>query len=154
MNILRTVTATMAGLALAGSLSACSAVVNLDASPDSNNPACAEISVRLPDQVASESKRQTNAQATGAWGDPTAVILRCGLPVVEVSKLPCVTASGVDWLVDDSKKPSYRFITFGRNPATEVIVDSTKVAGVTALDDLSTAVESIPASKHCSTVSN
>jgi hypothetical protein len=154
MNISRTAVATLAAIALAGSLAACTAGVSLEATPDSNNPACAEISVRLPDTVAEMSKRVTDAQATGAWGDPTAVILRCGLPAVEVSTLPCVTASGVDWLVDDSKKPSYRFITFGRKPATEVIVDSNKVAGVTALSDLSAAIQSIEATKHCSTVTN
>ena len=154
MKISRTALAAMATLAIAGSLSACTANVSLEAAPDSNNPACAEVSVRLPVMVADQAKRVTDAQATGAWGNPTSVILRCGLPAVEVSTLPCVTASGVDWLVDDSKKPSYRFITFGRKPATEVIVDSRKVAGVTALSDLSTAIQSIEATKHCSTVSN
>jgi Protein of unknown function (DUF3515) len=154
MKISRTALAAMATLVLAGSLSACTANVSLEAAPDSNNPACAEVSVRLPEMVADQTKRVTDAQATGAWGNPTSVILRCGLPSVEVSTLPCVTASGVDWLVDDSKKPSYRFITFGRKPATEVIVDSRKVAGVTALSDLSTAIQSSEATKHCSTVSN
>ena len=154
MKISRTALAAMATLVLAGSLSACTANVSLEAAPDSNNPACAEVSVRLPEMVADQNKRVTDAQATGAWGNPTSVILRCGLPAVEVSTLPCVTASGVDWLVDDSKTPSYRFITFGRKPATEVIVDSRKVAGVTALSDLSTAIQSIEATKHCSTVSN
>ena len=154
MKISRTALAAMATLAIAGSLSACTANVSLEAAPDSNNPACAEVSVRLPEMVADQAKRVTDAQATGAWGNPTSVILRCGLPAVEVSTLPCVTASGVDWLVDDSKKPSYRFITFGRKPATEVIVDSRKVAGVTALSDLSTAIQSIEATKYCSTVSN
>lgn len=154
MKISRTALAAMATLAIAGSLSACTANVSLEAAQDSNNPACAEVSVRLPEMVADQAKRVTDAQATGAWGNPTSVILRCGLPAVEVSTLPCVTASGVDWLVDDSKKPSYRFITFGRKPATEVIVDSRKVAGVTALSDLSTAIQSIEATKHCSTVSN
>ena len=154
MKISRTAMALMASLALAGSLTGCATTVSLDAAADSNNPACAEISVRLPDQVAGLAKRVTNAQATGAWGEPTSVILRCGLPSVEVSTLPCVTASGVDWLVDDSKKPSYRFISFARNPATEVIVDSRKAAGVTVLSDLSAAVQSIPASKHCSSVTN
>ena len=154
MKISRTALAAMATLAIAGSLSACTANVSLEAAPDSNNPACAEVSVRLPEMVADQAKRVTDAQATGAWGNPTSVILRCGLPAVEVSTLPCVTASGVDWLVDDSKTPSYRFITFGRKPATEVIVDSRKVAGVTALSDLSTAIQSIEATKHCSTVSN
>jgi hypothetical protein len=154
MNISRTAAALLASLALTFSLTACTAGVSLESAPDSNNPACAEVSVRLPDQVADQSIRVTNAQATGAWGNPTTIILRCGLPQVEVSTLPCVTASGVDWLVDDSKKPSYRFITFGRNPATEVIVDSNKVAGVSALSDLSAAIQSIQATKHCSTVSN
>jgi hypothetical protein len=154
MKISRTALAILAGFALAGSLSACTATVSLEAAADSNNPACAEVSVRLPENVANLSKRATDAQATGAWGNPTAVLLRCGLESVEVSTLPCVTASGVDWLVDDSKKPSYRFITFGRKPATEVIVDSTAVAGVTALSDLSAAIQSIPATKNCSSVSN
>ena len=154
MKISRTALVILSSVALVGSLSACSATVTLEAAPDSNNPACAEVSVRLPDSVDGQSKRATDAQATGAWGSPTSVILRCGLPVVEVSTLPCVTASGVDWLVDDSKKPSYRFITFARKPATEVIVDSRKVSGVSALDDLSAAIQSISASKHCSAVNN
>jgi hypothetical protein len=154
MKISRTALALLAGIALSGALSACTATVSLEAAADSNNPACAEVSVRLPDQVAELTKRTTDAQATGAWGNPTAVLLRCGLPPVEVSELPCVTANGVDWLVDESAKPSYRFITFGRNPATEVIVDSTKAAGVTALSDLSSAIQSIEATKECSTVTN
>jgi hypothetical protein len=154
MNISRTALVTLATFALAGSLSACTAGVSLEAAAESNDPSCAEVSVRLPDSVADQSKRVTDAQATGAWGNPTSVILRCGLPSVEVSTLPCVTASGVDWLVDDSKKPSYRFITFGRRPATEVIVDSNKVAGVSVLSDLSAAIQSIEATKFCSTVSN
>jgi hypothetical protein len=154
MKISRTALAILTSICLVGSLSACTATVSLEAAADSNNAACAEVSVRLPESVADQAKRVTDAQATGAWGNPTSVILRCGLPAVEVSTLPCVTASGVDWLVDDSKKPSYRFITFGRNPATEVIVDSNKVAGVTALSDLSTAIQSIEATKNCSTVTN
>lgn len=154
MKISRSALATLATLALVGSLAGCTAGVSLEAAPDSNNPNCAEVSVRLPDQIAGLDKRVTDAQATGAWGNPTSVILRCGLPAVEVSTLPCVTASGVDWLVDGSQRPSYRFVTFGRNPATEVIIDSNKVAGVTALDDLSTAIQSIEASKNCSAVTN
>lgn len=154
MKISRTALALLASIALAGTLSACTATVSLEAAADSNNPACAEVSVRLPEQVAELDKRVTDAQATGAWGSPTAIILRCGLPAVEVSELPCVTANGVDWLVDDSEKPSYRFITFGRTPATEVIVDSNKVAGVSALSDLSAAIESIESTKQCTEVSN
>jgi hypothetical protein len=114
--------------------------VTLDAAPDSNNPHCAAVTVRLPDDIESFKKRDTDAQATGAWGTPTALILRCGLPEVQASTLKCVTAGGVDWLVDPSQAPSYRFITFGRNPATEVIVDSEKASGVSALEAVAPAV--------------
>jgi hypothetical protein len=154
MKISRTAFAFTVAVLAAGTLTACTPIISLEAAADSNNPACAEVSVRLPATLANEAKRTTDAQATGAWGNPTAVILRCGLEPVEVSTLPCVTASGVDWLVDESAKPSYRFITFGRNPATEVIVDSNKVAGVSVLDELSSAIQSIEATKQCSAASN
>ncbi len=129
-------------------------MVNLSAAEGSNDPACAEVSVRLPDQIGELDQRITNAQATGAWGDPAAVLLRCGLEGVEVSTLPCVTAGDVDWLVDDSEAPSYRFISYARFPAVEVIVDSVNASGITALESLSGAVSQIPATKTCTTVSN
>lgn len=135
-------------------LTGCAPMVNLSAAEDSNNPACAEVSVRLPDQIGELDKRITNAQATGAWGDPAAVLLRCGLEGVEVSTLPCVTAGDVDWLVDDTEAPSYRFISYARFPAVEVIVDSVNASGITALEALSGAVSQIPATKACTTVSN
>ena len=149
MRIFRAVAISLSLAAVAFSLSACSATVVLDAAPDANNPACAEVTVRLPDTVGELPKRGTNAQATGAWGNPAGVILRCGLPAVDVSKLTCVTAGGVDWLVDDSASPKYRFISFGRKPATEVIVDSSAISGVSALEALGPAVSNIPATKTC-----
>jgi hypothetical protein len=136
-------------LLTATALSGCTATVVVESAPEANDPGCAEIIVRLPDQVGDLSKRQTNAQSTGAWGNPTAVILRCGLEPVEISSLPCVTAGGVDWLVDESKAPSYRFITYAANPATEVIVDSAQISGVSALEGLGSAVSNIPAAKRC-----
>jgi hypothetical protein len=139
----------MATFACALMLSGCATTVTLDAAENANDPACAEVIVRLPDVIDVLPKRSTNAQATGAWGEPTAVILRCGLPEVAASSLTCVTAGGVDWLVDDSQSPSFRFISFGRNPATEVIVDSTAISGVSALEALAPAVENIASTKNC-----
>lgn len=139
----------------AASLSACSQVVALEAATDSNNPKCAEISVRLPSDVAGFQQRDTNAQATSAWGTPSAVIIRCGLPPVFASTLKCVTAGGVDWLVDPEQAPNYRFITFGRNPATEVIVDSKRASGVSALEAVAPAVlAGAKASKICTALPN
>ena len=153
MKISRHLTLAAAALAIT-MLTGCAPTINLDAAELANDPACAEIIVRLPSTVGGLAKRTTNAQATGAWGNPTSVILRCGLEPVAVSSLTCVTASEVDWLVDDSEAPSYRFISYGRSPATEVIVDSTQVAGVTALDELSGAMQGIEATKRCSTLTN
>ena len=78
------------------------------------------------------------------------MIVRCGLPEVKVSSLACVTTSDVDWLVDPADAPKYRFVSFGRSPATEVIVDSSKVTGVTTLDALASAIKSLPATAQCS----
>jgi hypothetical protein len=82
------------------------------------------------------------------------VILRCGLEPVEVSALPCVNTGEIDWLVDDSNAPSYRFISYARFPATEVIIDSTKLAGVTVLEQLSSTIGILPATKRCTEVTN
>ena len=130
-------------------LSGCAATVNLEPAEDSNNPGCAEVMVRLPSQLGGLQERYTNAQATAAWGDPAAVLLRCGLEPVEVSILPCVTAAGIDWLVDDSLAPSYRFISYARFPAVEVVVDSDNASGITSLEGIAGAVAQLPATKAC-----
>ena len=146
----RILLALVAAGTLAASLSACSQIVSLDAAPDSNNPRCAAVSVRLPDAIDGMSQRDTDAQATSAWGTPTRVIFRCGLPEVKASTLTCVTAGGVDWLVDDTQAPNYRFITFGRNPASEVIVDSDHASGVKALEGVAQAIQDgIPSDRLC-----
>jgi hypothetical protein len=105
--------------------------------------------VRLSDKVDGLNRRSTDAQSTAAWGEPASVIFRCGLPEVTVSELKCISEEGVDWLVDDSAAPSYRFITFGRNPASEVIVDSKKAVGVNVLDEIGTTIEFQKATAHC-----
>ena len=129
--------------------SGCTSTVSLEPAVGSNDPACAAVIVRLPDTIGELAKRPTNAQATAAWGNPSAVILRCGNEAVYASTLTCVTASGIDWLVDDSQAPSYRFITFARKPATEVIIDSKVASGATVLDELAPAISYIEATTSC-----
>jgi hypothetical protein len=135
-------------------LTGCAPIVALEPAADANNPECAEIIVRLPDSVADQPKRSVNAQSTAAWGQPVAIILRCGLEPVKTSALPCVSASNVDWLIDDSNSPSFRFISYARSPATEVIIDSTVVAGITVLEQLAAAVGVLKASKGCTEITN
>ena len=135
-------------------LTGCAPLVALEPADLANDPECAEIIVRLPDELAGEAKRRVNAQSTAAWGEPVSVILRCGLEPVEVSPLPCVTAGDIDWLVDDSQAPSFRFISYARIPATEVVIDSTRLAGVTVLEQLAGSVGTLEATKRCTEIAN
>jgi len=130
-------------------LSGCSATVNINTAPDANNPKCAEVMVRLPSNVDGKDSRTTGAQSTAAWGTPAHIILRCGLEPVYASTLPCVTTGGIDWLVDASKAPSYRFITFGRKPAAEVIMDSRVASSASVLDELASSVSYLPSTRTC-----
>lgn len=143
---------TAAALALlAGTiaLTGCTAIVPLEPATDAVNPACADVIVHLPSTVADQPIRETNAQSTGAWGDPTGVLLHCGVEVPGPTTLPCLRVNGIDWIEDDSEAPFYRYTTFGRDPATELVVDSEKVSGSTALVDLSAAVATVPATGQC-----
>ncbi|MCU1557180.1 MAG: hypothetical protein JWN09_1175 [Microbacteriaceae bacterium] len=132
-------------------LAACAPTVALQPAAHATDPGCAEIIVRLPNSLDKQPIRQTNAQATGAWGDPTSVLLRCGVTPPGATTATCYTIKGVDWLIDSSKQPRYVFTTFGRDPATEVIVDSTLASGTAALDELANAVGTIKQTKQCTT---
>lgn len=131
-------------------LTGCSATVALDPAADAASPLCAEVSVRLPDAIGELASRSTNAQATGAWGEPASVILRCGVPSpAPTADLPCVTVEGVDWLRDDSDAPNYVFTTYGREPAVEVIVNGDAASGLDALTALAPAVGRLPVTGAC-----
>ena len=150
--------AAAAFLLLVGGLAACSPTVALDPAPDAADPACAAVSVRLPDEIDEQGtklvERETNAQATAAWGDPAAVVLRCGVPVPPpTSALPCNTVTdrggnSVDWLVDDSKDPIFTFTTYGRTPSVSVTIDYGVIGSASVLDALSSAVNQLPGNGH------
>lgn len=144
MKILR-----ILALALPLVLSGCTTTVVMSAAPLANDPGCAEVIVRLPSETDGQIKRTTNSQSTAAWGSPVAITLTCGLEPVMVSTLPCITAGNVDWIVDESDKPNYTFISFGRTPATAVTIDSTKSSGANVLEDLGQAVQFTKQTKSC-----
>ncbi|ROS61902.1 uncharacterized protein DUF3515 [Frigoribacterium sp. PhB160] len=133
---------------LAPAVAGCTAAVPMTAAADANDPDCAQVVVHLPEEVGPESSpydiRETDAQSTGAWGTPTAVLLRCGVEAPAVSDLPCYPINGVDWLVDQAQDDpdTFVFTTYGRTPAVEVIV--TAEVGSTVLFDLADAVGYLP----------
>ncbi|QYH37142.1 DUF3515 family protein [Salinibacterium sp. M195] len=152
--------ALIAMVPLLATLGGCASIVPLEPAADSANPACADVIVRLPDAVTGLDKRETNAQGTGAWGEPASILLLCGVAVPDpTAALACVTApnDGIDWLRDDSDAPNYVFTSYGRDPAVQVIIDSDgdpdidgdEVSGFEALSDLAGAVSQVPADRFC-----
>ncbi len=142
-------------------LAGCAGTVPMTPATDAKAIGCAEVTVRLPDEIGGATdaqgnlnsipmeRRETNAQATGAWGDPAAVLLWCGEDAPGATTLPCVSVNDIDWIVDDSEAPSYRFTTFGRNPTIVVVVDSDRASGSTVLADLSTAISVTEQTSAC-----
>lgn len=128
--------------------------VPMEPAENANDPACADMMVRLPSSVAEQERRMTNAQSTGAWGDPVVVELRCGIEPTGPSTNPCVNVDGIDWVIDDSAAPLYRFEAYGRLPGVEVFADNNAVAGVSVLTDLSSAVSVIPQTRECLNLSD
>lgn len=147
----RTRRALAAALAIAGvvCLAGCSNTVTLDAAPDANDALCADVTVRLPATVDGKERRWTDAQATGAWGDPAAVLLTCGVEPPGPSTLRCITVGGVDWLVDESESPRFRLTTYGRTPAVQLYVDNELVSPNNVMDDVRGAVSQLPKTAEC-----
>ncbi|MFV0373014.1 DUF3515 family protein [Microbacterium sp.] len=130
-------------LALALTMTGCSTTVAMEAAAEANDPSCADVMVRLPDRIAGEDRRWTDAQSTASWGDPSSVLLTCGVPVVGASELPCQSAGGVDWIIDDSDAPRYRFTSFGRSPAIEVYLDYEIVSSRDVLDAIGAKADEV-----------
>lgn len=143
----RTLAIVGAVITLAAGLTGCTNAVSMSAAPSANAAACAAVQVRLPATVDSKfDLRNTNAQATAAWGDPEVAIYHCGVAVPTVSDLPCFSQGGVDWIRDD-RGDQVVYTTFGRSPAVQVVVDSTKTTS-SVVQELSDAVSSLPKDGH------
>ena len=139
-----TVAAAAAGLAL----TSCSPVVDVTPAKDAANAACAPMMLALPDAIGDAKLRKTNAQATAAWGDPSQVILRCGVNVPGPTTDRCVSVNDVDWVIKEGD-PVWTLTTFGREPATEILMDPDKISSATVLADLSAAAQKIKATRKC-----
>ena len=149
--MLRRPAALLGALALLA-LTGCAGTIHLAPAPNANDPLCAEVTVRLPAAIADQDRRWTDAQATGAYGDPTSVLIACGVAVPgPTSELQCITLEGIDWLVDDSQAPGMRMTTYGRDPAVQVFVDTERVSANQALSNpsLVSALRMIPAEHAC-----
>ncbi|WP_313814420.1 DUF3515 family protein [Glutamicibacter sp.] len=137
---------------LASTMASCASVASVDAAPDAANPACAEMMVVLPEVIGDAERRPTSSQATSAWGDPSQVVLRCGVEVPGPTTDPCVSVNNVDWVAHEDKSGIWTLTTYGRTPATEVVLDPTVIPSSTVLATLSDSASRIPAQKQCTSV--
>ena len=136
MRLLPSAAAAALLLVASAGLAGCSATVDVEPAEGANDPACADVTVRLPDYIADLPRRWTDAQASGAWGDPSAVLLRCGVTPPGPTEARCITLGGVDWIVDESRAPNYLVTTYGRVPAVEVFIDNELVSPNDVLTEL------------------
>ncbi|QAY71947.1 DUF3515 family protein [Xylanimonas protaetiae] len=140
-------------VALAG---ACTPTIAVDAAPDAANPACAPVMLALPPTLAGDlEKARTTSQATAAWGTGgAAVTLRCGveLPGPSADCQQVESAKGtVDWIVQAGDDGTWRFTTYGRDPAVEVTIPGTvrETHSSSFVADLAQAVGLVEATKTC-----
>ncbi|MFE7407378.1 DUF3515 domain-containing protein [Isoptericola sp. NPDC057559] len=137
-------------------LAACAPTIGETPAEDAADPACAPVMLALPDTLAGDlPQRDTNAQATSAWGDPgAAVTLRCGVtppgPSADCQRVES-GAGAVDWIVVAGKDGTWRFTTYGREPAVEVLVPPsvTENHSTSFVGDLAQAVNTVPATATC-----
>ncbi|MEO8749856.1 MAG: DUF3515 family protein [Allobranchiibius sp.] len=131
-------------------LSGCggSEMVKADAAPSAGSSGCARAASKWPATVAQQKVRPTTAESdtVRAWGDP-AIIARCGVTSPGPTTEDCVNVNGVDW-VGSTLSDGYRFVTYGRSPAIEVLIPKKYQTWPVAA--FSAAAQAIPQGpRHC-----
>ncbi|WP_275003032.1 DUF3515 family protein [Promicromonospora iranensis] len=152
----RFVTATTAALAVLV-LGGCARTIGVEVAPDASDPMCAEVMLAVPDELGADlPKLKTDAQATAAWGEPgAAVTMRCGVdqvgPAADCQHVDSGDGTTVDWIVTTDDAGTWSFVTYGREPAVEVIVPPavTEDHSTSFIADLAGAVTQVPATKEC-----
>jgi hypothetical protein len=147
----RRMTFAAATIAVVLSLNACTSIVAMLPARDAVNPKCADVIVRVPPSILGQAIRNTDAQATSAWGSEPSITLRCGVDPPGPTVVLCYPVNGIDWLEDRSHAPHYVFTTFGRTPAVQVTIDGPAVQGQTTsvLDSLAGSVGMISQHSRC-----
>lgn len=151
-------------LVLAPLLAACAGgTATVESAPQAADPRCAEVMLAMPEEVDGMAQRQTDAQGTSVWGDPSRVVVRCGVEPPGPSPEVCVSAEGVDWLAVEETRAEdvvvgegeagdadqWRLVSYGREPAVEVLLDAGEVPSSTVMLAMAGAVEIIEQTREC-----
>lgn len=135
----------------------CARTIGVEVAPDAADPRCAEVMLAVPEELGADlPKLRTDAQATAAWGEPGgAVTMRCGVaqlgPSADCQHVDSGDGTAVDWIVTTDDEGTWSFVTYGREPAVEVIVPPavTEDHSTSFIADLAGAVTQVPATKEC-----
>ncbi|MBO3083910.1 DUF3515 domain-containing protein [Cellulomonas sp. zg-ZUI188] len=138
-------------------LGGCAAAVPAQVAPHATDPVCASVVLAAPESLGEGlPRRDTNAQATTAWGDTSApVVLRCGVepPGPTTERCESVETPGgvrVDWIVVEGDD-GWTFTTYGREPAVELHVPAQVAAerSTAFVDQLGSAVSLTEQLRSC-----
>lgn len=146
------------GTAVLGSLllTGCGSPVTVEGAPHNTDPECASAMLAMPDTMGDLEQRATTSQGTTAYGEPSGLIVRCGVEPPAPTTEPCTNVNGVDWLISEveGQENQWRAVTYGRSPAVEILFDTTKVPSSTAVVEAGSAVAQIPQENTCLSVSD
>ncbi|MER6420621.1 DUF3515 family protein [Streptomyces sp. NPDC001137] len=115
----------------------------------SGAPHCHRIADSAPASLGGLSRRDSSLPGIAVWGDRN-IVLRCGVTPPGVTGDPCFAVDGVDWVMDLAQSTASRkvIVTYGRDPATQVVFDGSSQTDA-ALIDLSRTVSSVRQTTHC-----
>lgn len=123
----------------------------VSAAPHADNPRCGKVLSRLPEEIPGMSRDWALGEAVASWGGRAAV-LRCGAEELPPNTNLCVTADGVDWVLNEKRlrEDGVSVLrTYGRSPAVELTYTGprSEVGGVLAA--LDPAVDWLPRKRRC-----
>lgn len=147
-SISRAARPVVVAVVVAGSLAACSSSVEVTPGPLADSEACRKASRHWPPTVGrlERADTTTDSATVAAWGDP-AVIARCGVTSPGPTTDLCITVSGVDW-VAHRLSDGVRFISYGRDPAIEVLVPHDYAPEPLLLPAFEQAAKQLPPGRH------
>ncbi|MBD2764751.1 DUF3515 domain-containing protein [Kocuria sp. cx-455] len=145
-------TMTLGALLLTG----CGSPVTVEGAPNNTDPACASAMLAMPETMGDLDQRATTSQGTTAYGDPSGVIVRCGVEPPAPTTDPCTNVNGVDWLISEveGQENQWRAVSYGRSPAVEMLFDTGRVPSSTVIVEASSAVAQIPQQNACLSVAD
>lgn len=129
-------------------LSACSSAVEVRVADKATDPACARVAQHWPKTVNKQESREVSVDSptVHAWGDP-AIIARCGVTSPGPTTDDCIDASGIDW-VARRLSDGVAFVSYGREPAIEVLIPFDYAPEPLALGAFAQAARQIPQGEH------